>query len=118
MLLSLLLVLTAQAADVAPATITGEGVELISERRDVETLREQVEPLMGALGECRKHTGGLNYGNLTLNFMVDKRGKGANASIRSGYVVPKALSECLTSVVDDIDLGRGDIAVAKVTVAL
>ena len=115
MFTALLLSLAAQAA---PATFTENGTELISDRRDVSELQAQVEPLAESFGACAEHTGGANYGVLGVSFMVDKRGKTANPSIRSEYLLPKALTECLSDVVAEVQLGRGDVAVAKVGVRL
>lgn len=115
-MLHVLLILSSLAN--TSATVDEEGFELISDKREVAQLQVAVEPALEAIGACSEHTGGLDYGELSLSFMVDKKGKTANHSVRSRYVMPMPLTRCLTASLEDISLGRGDVAVAKLKVRL
>ncbi|MCO4747362.1 MAG: hypothetical protein KC912_21360 [Proteobacteria bacterium] len=116
MLSTLLFVAAALASD--PAVIADDGVELISEKRDTESFRSDIEPILNELGSCTEHTNGQNYGEFTLSFMIDKRGRTANPSVRSNYLLTKPLKECLSEPLASLRLGSGDVAIGKVRLTL
>ncbi|TNE92440.1 MAG: hypothetical protein EP330_01940 [Deltaproteobacteria bacterium] len=116
MLIPLLAVTLASAAE--PAKLKDGAVELISDKRESISLQDAVTPVLAELGTCSEHTGGLDYGDLTLTFMVDKKGNTANYSVRSDYLLPKELTKCLTAPLEEVNLGRGDVAVAKFVIKL
>ncbi|TNE91550.1 MAG: hypothetical protein EP330_04915 [Deltaproteobacteria bacterium] len=101
-----------------PAELTSEGARLVSAKRDAEAFRAAVEPVLTELGECAAHTSGLDYGALTVSFMIDHRGATENISVRSDYLLPRDLVKCMSATLEDENFGRGDVAVAKLIVTL
>ncbi|MCO4746436.1 MAG: hypothetical protein KC912_16685 [Proteobacteria bacterium] len=114
----LIFLLTSVLANAQPADFTANGVSIITAKRDAQTFEASAEALRAELGACAKHTGGLNYGELTLSFMIDKRGQTANVSVGSPYVMPRDLQKCLALPVEQARFGRGDVAVGKLVLTL
>ena len=112
-------VLEASTVSTPPAALVDGQTRIVGKKRDAEVVEKAVQPALFDLADCRRWTGGYDLGALTVSFEIDKRGRVDNVGVRSErFLLTPEIKDCVAESLQDLDLGRGGVAFARVGIDL